>query len=262
MIPKVKFILPDAEYEVMILEIFASLRSGYSSWQKILFKWNPGLEDSLKGTKTKQQRLDAIWKKYVRQALVDTKKKRAAQRALFQKEWNKINNDFMKSAEKVIETKWWLKTVDAKVSLCTINPRNIATSSFGVWYQSNSSRMIKTVMHECIHFLYFRKFKEVFPDISEDTYNGHNSLVWALSEIMVAPILNQPEIRQFLESDAEGYRQFQKFKLSNGKIMVEHFEQLFNRNRKKGLSFADNIKSCYSDAEKYRDEIKQIAQQK
>jgi hypothetical protein len=257
MIPKVRFVLPDAEYEVKTLECFSSCFGDYSSWTKFLFKYNPGLESALKGKKTKQARLDAIREKYARKALKDNKKDLDERRKTFQKEWNKLNTDFMKSAEKVIEHKWWLKTIKARVSLVTVNPRFLEDTSIGVWYRQTTSYLKETVAHECVHFLYFKKFKEVFPEISEKTYSGHNSLVWSLSEVLVAVILNQPEIRKFLDRDARSYEHFEKRKLPNGQFMVKHFQKLFNSNRKKKLSFADNLKSCYNDAEKYQKYLKE-----
>jgi hypothetical protein len=260
MIPKVKFVLPDSEYEVKMLECFTDpvrYSGEYASWTKYVFKHNPGLEDALKGTKTKQERLDAIWKNYARKALKDNKKELTARRKEFQDAWDTVNDDFMKAAESVMEHKWWLKTIKARVSLSTVNPRFLGDSSMGVCWKHAKDSFKKTIMHECVHFIYFKKFKEVFPDISEKTYNGHDSLVWMLSEILDSVILNQPEIRKFLNKDAGAYKIFGDRKLPNGKSAFIHFQDLFNRNRAKGLSFADNLKSCYKDAQKYKKYLKE-----
>ena len=257
MIPKVKFVLPDAEYEAKILNSFA--RDDGWGWGAVLYKHNPGLKEALVGAKTRQDRLKAIKEKYLKKALKEKKARLTKIAKLFQADWDEINDDFMKATATIMEEKWWLKMIKARVSLCTVNPRFIEDSSMGIFYKHSPDSLLRPVAHECVHFLYFRKFKAVFPDISEKTYNGRMSLVWALSEILAPVILEQPELRKFFDKDATRYAQFEKFKLSNGRFMIKHFERLFNNNRKKGMSFTDNLKICYAEAQKFRKDIMKAA---
>lgn len=252
-LPKIKFVLPTTKYEVAMLEHFS--RSKNWNWPEYLFKLNIGLKEALKGTKTKQQRIGTI-QKYVDKIRGEKQKELQKQVKEYQKEWNTINDKFMQVAADTIETNWHIKTIEGRVSLCTVNPRFLNQHAFGVWWKTKPDPMKRIAAHECVHFLYFKKFHEVFPEIAKSNYDGQ-TIVWALSEILAPIILNQPEFKKML-GRSTAYEQYERYKLTKTKTLIQYFTEFFNKYRKQGKSFEEILKLLYKKALKHKEEILSI----
>ena len=64
--------------------------------------------------------------------------------------------------------------------------------------------MIEVSAHEILHFLWFKKWKEVFPETGLKEYESPH-LVWRLSEIMDPIILQcQPKIKELIKPAKSG----------------------------------------------------------
>lgn len=67
-------------------------------------------------------------------------------------------------------------------------------------------------MHEACHFLYFRKWKEVFPRANPKTFESPH-LAWHLSELVAPIILNRPDVQRLLGQRAVFYPEHMRMKM-------------------------------------------------
>jgi len=153
----------------------------------------------------------------------------------FQEEWDKINDKVLKAISDVIETKWDRDVVDAYVSINPICPRDWKDYEFSISFRKNDKRFMETCVHEIVHFIYFKKVKEIFPNINTKTFDYGKR--WVLSEILAPIIMNDPRIVKIIgESDLRSYACDEK--------TTKKFWKLYQERLKKKESFEKFYKKC------------------
>ncbi len=113
--------------------------------------------------------------------------------------------------------------------------------------------MKETVAHEVLHFLYFKKWKEVFTDADEKTFDSPY-LEWHLSEILAPVILRDKRIQSILKSGTGSYQEHLKIKIGS-RNLIQHFEDLYKKSRKKKEPFAQFLQTAYKEAQKHKNKI-------
>ena len=87
----------------------------------------------------------------------------------------------------------------------------LCTFDFSVSTNVDKYNIIRTCAHECCHFLWFLKIKELYPDIPRREYDSpYNS--WQYSEMVVDPILNSKEINGVIGVNERAYDSFYEIK--------------------------------------------------
>ena len=110
-------------------------------------------------------------------------------------DWQRMEKDCLERLSEIIQTDWPEKEITAYISINPICPRFLDTWSFFVSQDNKNSNII--IAHEISHFLYFKKFKDVFPKIEKDKYEFPNK-EWLLSEITTPIILNDSRMQEIL----------------------------------------------------------------
>lgn len=139
------------------------------------------------------------------------------------KNWQKIETKVFKTLSDIIHEDWSKKEVIAYISLNPICPRYLDTMSFVVTYDRKDANIIIT--HELSHFLYFKKLKEDFPEISRDKYESPHK-EWILSEIITPIILNDPRVVKIIGPGAGFYDKHKELKI-NGESFIELVQKLY-----------------------------------
>jgi len=236
-IPKVKFELSNINFDIRMIKYFI----GSEYWRYFVFKHHP---------KIKKEKIIGYVKNYWNENRTEIIKKKE----IFQREWNKINDKYIIILSKVLETDWPNKSITALVSVNPICPRFLKNWSFSIFYLKKSKSMRETVAHELLHFLYFKKWKEIFPKSKERSFDAPY-LEWKLSEILAPAILNNSKIQKIIRFKATGYGIYNKTKIGNISIN-NHFNLLYKESLNKGESFEEFIKKAYKEIKKYKNVIK------
>lgn len=254
MLPKVKFELVVLKYETDNLFDFCVPSKNFWDWSGYVYRVHPKLKEELKKAKTRKEK-EKIVRNYVKRFWRSELEQLKTQKKLFQKEWNKINNSFMKTLSEVLETDYPKdrKTIFGMISINPICPRFLKYWTFQIFYMQRLLKMRETVAHETLHFLYFKKWKEVFPEADEKTFD-YPYLEWVLSEILAPVILRDKRIQNILKSGAEGYKEHEKAKIGK-RNLIQHFENLYEKSRKKKETFAQFLQTAYKEAKKHKDKI-------
>ena len=166
----------------------------------------------------------------------------------YEKAWSKYNDDFFKILCNYLEINWPSNhnTVIADVGIIPVCPRYLDEFSFSVFEGMNNDQIIEICAHELCHFLWFNKWKEVFPDYSRKDFESP-SIIWEYSEMVVDPILNSPEfVNIFGKKTRYAYNSFYEedglmeglFEIYNENIPIEEkikkgFEYVKDRKEKK-----------------------------
>jgi hypothetical protein len=249
-LPKVKFKLPTIKREAEVMMFFCKPKKGRWDWSKIIYKNHPELREILKDKKS-----DEYYKyvhKYSSSFIKKNRKKIEKLVKEYQIQWDKINDSYLKVLSEHFETDYPAdrKIITAYVSIVPIYPRFLDRWSFNVTYK-NIDFAIRISMHEIVHFLYFKKWMEVFPKTKKEELNSPH-LIWRLSEILDPIIINHnKDIQKIFKSKHWHYYEFQKVKIGK-KTMIEYFENLYKKHLKSGKSFEEFLKISWSETKKHK----------
>ena len=154
----------------------------------------------------------------------------------------------------IVEQKWPEKDgkIIARVSLNPICPRYIKQRTFDVFYRQNARRMKSVAIHELLHFIYFEKWKRIFPNAKEREFDAPY-LVWKLSEMVPKVILNEKRIQEIFKYKFDSYREYENFKL-NGKPLLSYLQDFYDDRK----DFADFLKQSWEFVKKHEKEINSI----
>lgn len=123
--------------------------------------------------------------------------------------WSKYNNDYMNSISNYLNIDWPknIKIINASVGLLPVSPRDLDTFSFSTSVGIEENYFIETCAHEILHFIWFEKWKQLYPECTRREYDSPN-IPWQYSEMVIDPILNSNEIKPILKIKAKSYDSF------------------------------------------------------
>lgn len=162
--------------------------------------------------------------------------------------WDKVNDDVMISLEKRLDTKWDCELVTCKIGLLPVCPRDIVEKTFLINYGCDKKKLMAIAIHELCHFIYFKKWIEIFPDYKEEEFNFPH-IAWYLSEAMIDPLINNDIFKKYTD-DLLSYPMFYKIFIKD-KSVIEIL-----RDYVKSYPIHEAIKRGYELFQKYENEIK------
>ncbi len=245
--PTVKFGVSSLEWDFKVLhDHLEKRREGGRSWGLLIYRAYPELADALKG---KEPVIDAEHEFF---SAVYARDKALFEgiAARFQSEWDRINADVMRALSEIVELEWARGTyISGYVSLIPFGPRNINERSFRVFYMAPTENMKATVIHESLHFIYFEKWKSVFPETDEREFNGPH-LVWQLSEMVTEVILNDARLQKVFANRFQTYPVYQEMHI-DGKPLLSYLQKFYDERK----DFADFLKKSWKFVKENQDEI-------
>lgn len=146
--------------------------------------------------------------------------------------WEKYNDDYFTSISKYLNIEWpsSVKVINGFVGLIPVFPRYLDTFDFSVSTNVDKDNIIRTCAHECCHFLWFLKIKELYPDIPRREYDSpYNS--WQYSEMVVDPILNSKEINGVIGVSEKAYDSFYEIKDKDCNYLMDVLKDIYNSNK-------------------------------
>ena len=112
--------------------------------------------------------------------------------------------------------------------------------------------MKTTALHEILHFIWFEKWKVVFPKYEKSEFNSPH-LIWKLSEMVPLAILSDSRIQNIFKHEPSVYNEW-KSKQIDGKSLLEHLQDIYNKRE----SFEDFMKKSWEFVKKNKEEINNI----
>lgn len=213
-------------------------------WNNYILKKHPRLKSIYK-FEFKKERMQFL-EVYIKNFNKANKAKIKNNSLKIQKNWKKIENEFLRVLEEIINTKFPAKRNPiAFISLNPICPRSIKDWTFTLYFNFKMGHAMEVIMHEITHFLYFKKWEELYPKMHKKKFD-YPYIEWHLSEIMAPIILNDKRIQKLLKRKAGFYEEHSGLKIKN-KNVPKFFSELYQKSRKENKNFDEFIKSAYKE---------------
>lgn len=253
MIPKVKFEVAPLEHYIKHVCHFLNPGRGDWDWSNIILKNYPKLKEKLRKIKAKKQRNKTTYN-FFREMEKNKKLEFIKNKKKFKKEWGKINDKVMRTLSVIVETKWPKNSVEITcfLTLNPICPRDIKKRTFDLFYKSNIWKMKAISLHEILHFIYFEKWKQIFPKTKEREFEAPH-LIWFLSEMVPPSIQKDRKIQKIFKHKPLVYKELEKCKI-NGKPLLKHIQEFYDKRK----DFADFLKQSWKFVKKHEKEIKKL----
>jgi hypothetical protein len=149
----------------------------------------------------------------------------------------------METISEIIGTEWFERDIGCHVSIIEMNPRFLEYVEFMLYYDYPMDKTIEGIYHEIIHFIYFKKFEELFPNVDKKKYNVPYP-EWLLSEVIAPILLNDPRLKDHVKTKQTGYPILERIKVGNVKIM-DYFSKMYAEYMRIGKTFDEFLKDAY-----------------
>ena len=142
--------------------------------------------------------------------------------------WNKYNDIYLKSLSEYFDiSNLKVSKIIANVGIIPIFPRYLDTYSFSIGIV-DEEKLIETTSHEILHFFWFEKWKEMFPNYKKEEFETPN-LIWKYSEMVVDPILNSKIFKDIFKINYKAYDSFYGLYDQEVKVM-DKLKEIYNEN--------------------------------
>lgn len=205
------------------------------SWSKMITDKYPGFL-KIKEIENKKERKAAINDEIVK-LRAELTEKIAKGLETIKSSWLEVEQNVFKTLSEITQEEWSYKEIIGYISLNPVCPRYLDSWSFSVTYDCEDSN--KVIAHEISHFLYFKKFKSIFPNIGKDRYESPHK-EWILSEIVAVIILNDPRMVKIIGSGSGFYDNHRKLKV-NGEFLTGIIQDLYNEFVLKQNNFSEFV---------------------
>lgn len=227
-IPKVKFTHISLSKEVDWMHGF--LFQNEWGWGKYIIRKHPKIKKVF-SFKTEAEQIKFL-RNYTIQFKKDNQKLIEKNKIKYQREWQKIEKDFFILLSEIMQIDWPKnrKIIKSMISINPICPRFLNDWSFSIFYNyKKMSHAMEVIMHESCHFLYFEKWKKLYPKVNNKKFESPH-IEWHLSELIAPIILNDQRIKKILKQKAVFYEEHKKIKINN-KTAPEYFTELYNKSK-------------------------------
>lgn len=246
--PKVLFVNIDFLKEVEL--IYQFLFKKELNWEEDILAFHPRLE-KVYLLKSKASKISFI-KNYLADFRKKEGEKNERQKKLYRRKWKRIEKKALNDLSELIELDWPKSRgrIKAMLSVNPICPRFLEDWSFTIFYKLNTKKAKEVILHESCHFLYFEKWKRVFPKHQKKDLEVP-SLGWHLSEIIASILLNDYRIQKILKKKVEFYEEHKQIRIK-GVSAPRYFSELYREYQLDQRSFTDFIKQAYTEIKKQK----------
>jgi hypothetical protein len=250
MLPKIKFEIKPLEKYLDVMYYYLNPKESSWDWSKGILREYPVLQQKLNLIKGYNEKNRTIYE-FFEKVEINEKTRLNLKKKAFEESWNKINDKAMMALSEIVEKEWSEKDriIRAGITLNPICPRWIKQRYFDLFYKFEMEKMKAVSLHELLHFIYFEKWKEIFPQTNEKEFEGPG-LVWELSEMVPPIILSDERIQRVLKHKPFVYNEYKTLKIKNKPILK--YLQKFYDNR---ADFEDFLRTSWKFIKKHEKEI-------
>ena len=208
--------------------IYGFLFKNGTGWGKYIVNRHPEIKQ-VYSLKTETQQIEFL-KRYTTAYRKEHRKLITKNKAAYQEYWKRVEKDFFIALAEIMHIDWprKRKVIWGMISINPICPRFLNEWSFSIFCDYKKvSRVREVTMHESCHFLYFEKWKQLYPAMNPRRFDSPY-IEWHLSELLAPVILNDRRIQKLLKRKAAFYPEHERIKIA-GKPAPRYFTDLYNR---------------------------------
>lgn len=156
--------------------------------------------------------------------------------------WERYNDEYFELLSNFLDVKWpEVEIIEGKVGLIPVFPRYLDECSFSICTGLEDGFLIKIAAHETLHFIWFEKWKNIYPEIPRREYDSPY-ISWKYSEMVTDPILNNKPFSNlfgniFIE---KGYDSFYELK-DGDNLVMDILRNIYSEN----ISIEEKINNGY-----------------
>ena len=148
----------------------------------------------------------------------------------YNKLWAEYNDKYFEELSNFLGVNFpeEVKEIEATVGLIPVFPRYLDSFSFSVSINVPDYFLIKTCAHETLHFLWFEKWKKLYPGTPRRHFDAPY-IEWKYSEMVTDPILNNEPFYTLFNFEERGYDSF--YDLYDGEeLVMDKLRKLYSTN--------------------------------
>lgn len=144
--------------------------------------------------------------------------------------WQKYNDKYFEKLSSYLNIEWPddINKIKATVGLIAVFPRYLDEFSFSIGTGVDNLKLIEVCAHETLHFLWFEKWKKLYPEIPRREYDSPY-ISWKYSEMVTDPILNNKPFKEMFEFNERGYDSFYELE-DNGTKIMDNLRDIYSKN--------------------------------
>lgn len=149
---------------------------------------------------------------------------------VYQKHWDNNQEVIQKAFEEIFNMKLEdeFNSMIGNISLNPVSPRYLDTNNFDVFYLNSERGALGLALHEITHFIWFKKWQQLFKDNLEEYEAPH--LKWVFSEMVVESILSDERLKKLNPYTGHNvYEYFYKLEL-DGQPVLEILDECYKEN--------------------------------
>lgn len=142
--------------------------------------------------------------------------------------WNEYNNKYFEILSEFLGVDFPnnIKEINAYVGLIPVFPRYLDSFSFSISTGVDDWKLIETTAHETLHFLWFEKWKKMYPKTPRRHFDSPY-LEWKYSEMVTDPILNNNPFNELFNFTEKGYDSFYEL-YDNDKLVMDKLRKIYS----------------------------------
>lgn len=142
--------------------------------------------------------------------------------------WNEYNDKYFGILSKFLGVNFPnnIKEINASVGLIPVFPRYLDSFSFSISTGVDDWKLIETVAHETLHFLWFEKWKKMYPETPRRRFDSPY-LEWKYSEMVTDPILNNKPFNELFYFKEKGYDSFYEL-FDNDDLVMDKLRKIYS----------------------------------
>ena len=224
--PKILFKPITLEENIKIIQNFYFEEDKKSDFHNLLCEYFPELHDIHKNFSKEEisTKISAIITNYYTSNSQNIKEACKKYSAI----WNKYNDTYFKKLADYLNINWPINIneITCYIGMLPFFPRDIDNSTFYINPHLNEEKLTEVCAHETLHFLWFTKWKTLYPEIPKAEYESP-FLAWQYSEMVTDPILNNTDFQAIFDFTEKSYPEFYKLQ-KNGKLVMEELKKIYS----------------------------------
>ena len=228
--PKIIFKPITLEENIKIIQNFYFEEDKKSDFHNLLCEYFPELHDIHKNISKEEisTKISAIITNYYTSNSQNIKEACKKYSAI----WNKYNDTYFKKLADYLNINWPINIneITCYIGMLPFFPRDIDNSTFYINPHLNEEKLTEVCAHETLHFLWFTKWKTLYPEIPKAEYESP-FLAWQYSEMVTDPILNNTDFQAIFDFTEKSYPEFYKLQ-KNGKLVMEELKKIYSASTK------------------------------
>ncbi len=227
--PKINFVPMTLEENIAFIKWAYFAENNSLDIHQYTIKCFPELQkiDSTYSKEEIEKKIEVI----VREEYLNQQKEIELEVKRYNKIWSPLNDSYFEALTSYLKVNFPqnLKEIKASIGILPVFPRDLDSFSFALGKNLSNSKVMETCAHETCHFLWFEKWKELYPQTSRKEYEAPY-LPWQYSEMVTDPILNSAEIQKALPIKEKAYDSFYSIKDSKNNFIMEELRKIYKEN--------------------------------